>query len=329
MSTQTLRGLNGLAPFHWRGDRPRLVDFNPAFASLLGRDAPLAGVDMLAFDEFLRTIELPSNPHRNLDDSLPPTITGSGNPFNGAKLFLTRVAVGLLDFTCNDCHRVPTGSSNGINRVFAGSQDMKVPHLRNVYEKLAFDPLRDPFLKVVNFGNTTPTAGFGVSHDGKSSLREFIGTFDGFFFETELDDLVDFVIGFPTGTYPCVGAQQPIDRVRSGDPAALARIGILVAEAEAGHCDLVFKRSRGRNVRGFVYDTVVGRFLPDSSSGMPQTLAELLADLRGAESATLMAVPVGSGPRHGIDRDSDGCLDADERVPDDGVCHPTASRNPH
>ena len=112
----------------------------------------------------------------------------------------------------------------------------------------------------------------------------------------------------------------------------LARIGILVEEAQAGHCDRVLKGTGGRSVRGFVYDPIAGHFLPDRSGGMPQTLEDLLAGLRGAEPVTLMAVPAGSGPRHGIDRDRDrdGCLDGDERVPDDGACHPLpASRNPH
>ncbi|MDB6033100.1 MAG: hypothetical protein JWM16_3438, partial [Verrucomicrobiales bacterium] len=36
MTTQTLRGLKGLEPLHWRGDRTNFNHFNGAFASLLG-----------------------------------------------------------------------------------------------------------------------------------------------------------------------------------------------------------------------------------------------------------------------------------------------------
>ena len=41
MTTQTLRGLAGLEPFHWRGDRQNFQHFNAAFADLLGRSGPL------------------------------------------------------------------------------------------------------------------------------------------------------------------------------------------------------------------------------------------------------------------------------------------------
>ena len=34
--TQTLRGMSGGAPFHWRGDRPTLQSFNPTFDKLMG-----------------------------------------------------------------------------------------------------------------------------------------------------------------------------------------------------------------------------------------------------------------------------------------------------
>jgi len=35
LTTQTLRGLRGTGPFHWRGDRPDLSAFNPAFDSVM------------------------------------------------------------------------------------------------------------------------------------------------------------------------------------------------------------------------------------------------------------------------------------------------------
>ena len=37
MTTQTLRGLQGLDPLHWRGDRTNFLHFNIAFPGLLGR----------------------------------------------------------------------------------------------------------------------------------------------------------------------------------------------------------------------------------------------------------------------------------------------------
>src|SRR6185369_13212391 len=55
MTTQTLRGLNGLDPFHWRGDRTNFTHFNIAFPGLMGTSALTAG-DMDAYREFINTI---------------------------------------------------------------------------------------------------------------------------------------------------------------------------------------------------------------------------------------------------------------------------------
>ena len=40
MTTQTLRGLQDMEPFHWRGDRQNFQHFNGAFVSLMGRGQP-------------------------------------------------------------------------------------------------------------------------------------------------------------------------------------------------------------------------------------------------------------------------------------------------
>ena len=96
IATQTLRGM--LEPLHWRGDRPTMNDFNMAFVSLLGtadigpingKPAGLTAEDMEQFRQFALAIRFPSNPYRNLDDTLPNhevRVHGSlfpGNPGNG------------------------------------------------------------------------------------------------------------------------------------------------------------------------------------------------------------------------------------------------------
>ena len=55
MTTQTLRGLNGLDPLHWRGDRTNFTHFNGAFDSLLGGSA-LSAADMDAYRDFINTL---------------------------------------------------------------------------------------------------------------------------------------------------------------------------------------------------------------------------------------------------------------------------------
>jgi DNA-binding beta-propeller fold protein YncE len=91
MVTQSLRGMANHGPMHWRGDRTGGSDqpsaqpnagsfdenaafrsFNPAFVSLLGRDAELSPAQIQAFADFALQIKYPPNPIRNLDNSLTP-----------------------------------------------------------------------------------------------------------------------------------------------------------------------------------------------------------------------------------------------------------------
>ena len=89
MTTQTLKGLAGQDPLHWRGDRTNFLAFNGAFNSLLGGQA-LAEEDMRAYHDFIDTITFQPNPNQNLDRSLPtafPTRNGTGNPARGLNFF--------------------------------------------------------------------------------------------------------------------------------------------------------------------------------------------------------------------------------------------------
>jgi hypothetical protein len=85
MTTQTLRGLKGMEPLHWRGDRASFLDFNPAFDSLMGAEL-LSDEDMAAFKDFVETIVFQPNPNRNLDNSPPSTLAG-GDPAAGRHFF--------------------------------------------------------------------------------------------------------------------------------------------------------------------------------------------------------------------------------------------------
>ena len=78
MTTQTLRGIQSAAPFHWRGDRPTLQSFNGTFDKLMG-GTQLSDEDIDAMAAYLSTLRHHPNPHRNTDRSLPPTFA-DGNP---------------------------------------------------------------------------------------------------------------------------------------------------------------------------------------------------------------------------------------------------------
>ena len=304
MVTQTLRGLRGMEPFHWRGDRRNFQHFNGAFATLLGRSEPLPEADMEAFTEFIMTVELPPNPYRNADDSLPaqiPVVRGDGSAAVGDP----RRGESLFAANCSFCHQLPKGTSNQLIATNQRPQDFKVPHLRNAYEKIDFDALRsfDPALAI---GPSARRRGFFMLNDGVMDLTTLIramlpgGGADG-------DDVTSFVLAFPTESFPCVGRQVSV-----AAPGLVGDVATLVEEAKRGHCDLVAKGVSGGKPAGWVYDDSRAGFVPDSSRDPVVTASALSDAIAPGELVTFTAVPPGNGVRLGIDRDRDGCLDRDE-----------------
>jgi DNA-binding beta-propeller fold protein YncE len=243
MTTQTLRGM--IEPLHWRGDRGTMAAFNPAFVALMGtqdagpvdgKPAGLSAEMMELFRQFALGITFPPNPNRNVDDTLPNapvTIPGHpqpGNPTVGESIFTTvKSANGL--FQCSACHAAPFGTAGGklggINpgdpsTMHAGllngqadkivHNDMKVPHLRNLYQK--FGP---------TFGTSAnPTdskSGFGLIHDG--SMPDLVTFLSQTLFAVTAQnarDLQMFLLFFPTGTKPAVGKELSVPPGPPGMP---------------------------------------------------------------------------------------------------------------
>ena len=170
MTTQTVSGLSGTVPYHWRGDKPELVDFNGAFVGLQGRSAVLSGSEFQLFEDFVFSIQLPPNPNRLIDDSLPAATT-EGDPEIGETFFFTPVASG--GGGCSDCHANASGNNSRVVPVALiqaiSNQEMTVPQLRTLYEKTGFD--REAALTV---------RGFGSSHNGAfASLMPHQGQLGG------------------------------------------------------------------------------------------------------------------------------------------------------
>jgi YVTN family beta-propeller protein len=325
MTTQTLRGLENLEPFHWRGDRQNFQAFNVAFVSLMGLANQLAASDMDAFTNFIMTEKFPPNPYRNLDDSMPNAITvpsqsgggatATGNPNNGFTLF----TVNNLDanvFKCNTCHLLPTGTTrnlfNGSNEL--ESQDFKIPQLRNMYEKVGFQVIRPNLLNSdpTNIGVTNQKRGFGFIHDGSVSLTEFLAA-PVFTSTTQQErDLFAFMLAFATETAPAVGAQQTVTTANRNNSTVVSTINTLIAQAQASKCDLIVKGSVGGVAKGFVYDVPSGTFIPDDIIESAVTDTQLRSALQGGDVITYMGVPVGAGVRMGIDRDRDTWPDRTE-----------------
>lgn len=231
MMTQTFQDIIGNEPFHWRGDRNGIEEFNGAFESINGDDTQLTSDEMLKFKAMMATITFPPNPFRNLDNTLPESIAltnhytsgrfstageplGAGNPKNGLELYNS----GLLDnvFQCGSCHTLPTGMAvNGglklgtINATIGGefmplgpgdSNHLGIVSVDGSTQKSIKTPqLRNLYDKVgFETSRNESLTGFGFLHDGAiDSVARFLSA--GAFSvdsDQEVADLVALMMAF-------------------------------------------------------------------------------------------------------------------------------------
>ncbi len=289
MVTLSLRGLRGLEPFHWRGDRPDLAAFNRTFVDLLGRAAPLPDSAMASLERFLLSLRQPPNPRLRLDGS----VAGPGAA-RGEHLFRRRV---LRDGRrCADCHSGPSGTDGRLvsGRVLGISQDMKVARLRGLYRKAAF----------AHDGSAASIAGFLES-------KHFLPG-AGAVALAQRRDLEAFLLSFDTGMPPAVGRQVTFGDPEGSGAARVATLDTLVRLARRGVCDLIAKGVANGQQRGWVL-MGDGTFQSDRrAEGRLDAEALRRLAMPGGE-ITFTGVPPGCGVRMGVDADRDGRFDRDER----------------
>lgn len=348
MTTQSLRGMDNHGAMHWRGDRTGGNDestsqpnggsfdeeaafkkFNPAFEGLIGRDSELSEGDMQAFTDFVLQITYPPNPIRSLDNGLTPA-QQRGHDFYFGPISDTAE-------TCNGCHVLDSGGNSGEPRPgFFGTdggssfenepQIMKVPHLRNLYQKVGmFGMAPTPFINNGNNGHQGPQIrGTGFMHDGGcDTLFRFMnatvfnrsvvnpgGFPTGAMGDAMRRDAEEFLLAFPSNMAPIVGQNITL---RSGAPAGVdGRIDLLLARADQGECHVVAQGLVGGEIRSYLY---VGgaMFQGDRVNEVLVSDASLRASAQNNNAyLTYTAWPPGSGIRVGLDRDRDGHYNGDE-----------------
>ncbi len=306
MTTQSLRGISGTEPLHWRGDRAQLASFNPAFVSLLGGPRQLTGAEMADFQAFVQSLSYPPNPNQNLDRTLPNPATGP-SAARGATLFNNNLLDGGI-FTCNQCHTATPGSGTGTNGALipafaiAESQDLKVPQLRGEYQKTGF--FRVPGEQVT---------GYGFIHDGSTdTLFSFLHA-SPFVFQNDNQrrDIEQFVLAFDSGIAPAVGLPVTVDADNRTSTAVINRINLLQSQAGAHNCELVVRGLYNGTPRGFLY-LGNGSYQTDKQGEASVPLATLLQQAGTRAELTFTGVAVGAGRRNSIDRDGNGTLNRDE-----------------
>jgi len=302
MTTQTLRGLDGSDPLHWRGDKPDFTHFNGAFDSLMG-GSMLSGADMNAYRDFIDTIRFQPNPNQNLDRSLPASFDG-GDPIVGRNTYINETG-------CNACHTLPTGS-NGLvipGAILQETQDFKVPHLRNVYQKVNLD----------RSSGAVSVGGFGLVHDGEDDgMFMFLSrpVFGSLSTDTlRKQNLGAFVQCLDTGMAPAVGYSRTVTPANVGDGDVVTDWSLLEGQADLGNVDLIGKGTVNGIHCGLVYQPGSTNYLTDRVGMGPFSRTDLEAAVTGGDTVTLMGVPVGSGTRMGVDRNLDGIFDGDVPSP--------------
>lgn len=372
MTTQSLRGMANHGAMHWRGDRTAANDeasvqpdggafnedgafkkFNVAFVGLNGRSEMLAPQDMQAFTDFVLQITYPPNPVRNLDNSLTAEEAAGRDIFFGERsdTFLNCDGCHVLDPDGNREFGVAKPGFFGTDGRFsfeAETQIFKIPHLRNLYQKVGmFGMAAVPF---VNPGDNEfqgdQVRGFGFLHDGSfdtlfrfHGLRVFTqrpvgllgpndpGNPGGFPFlppehplapqvnpvgEKMRRDMEAFMLAFDSNLAPIVGQQVTLTR-RTSD-SVRPRIALMINRAQANECDLVAKLRFWERERGFLYEQGEWRRDRAGRSSIPNDVFLIVVELLNLPT-TFTCVPPGSGVRIGIDRDENGTLDGDEDRP--------------
>ncbi len=252
-------------------------NFIVAFEGLLGLDVELESVqstskarvvielenDVDKFADFMLQVQLPPNPLRGLDNQLSPSAQLGESFFDGR-----RRSDGLdRDYasngpqadgkTCEDCHtHDPSKGFFGTDgKVGSGGEILilKVPHFRNLYQKLGMFglPDREGFLPSFTARHQgDQIRGFGFLHDGATdTLFNFLsgGVFDdgyktcaqtrggvplwsgcdfndgqnvGIPNDSVRKGLVDFMLEFDSDLAPIVGQQITLSQTSSEDMKA-------------------------------------------------------------------------------------------------------------
>jgi len=270
---------------------------------------------------------------------------GTGNAVQGLALFRPP---NLLDggaVACSTCHAMPSGlgtdtllngafvyqpiaaGPNGerhhalVNIDGTTNVSMKVPQLRNLYEKLGFDMTQQ-----------LNTRGAGFVHDGAvDTIQRFISEpVFNLTNNTQVANMVAFMLAFsgsdlpsgsPTGlleppgtasrdSHAAVGRQTTLVSAGSPAPGQLTLIGSMHTLANALKVDVIVKGRQGGQSRGYLY-LGGGQYQSDRSAETLSSAALQALASPGSE-LTYSVVPRGTGLRLGIDRDLDTHFDRDE-----------------
>lgn len=310
MVTQSTARLAETAPYHWRGEKHQLKQFDGAFVGLLENETTLGG-NFIYIERYLKHLALAPNPRQRLDRVF--TVAER----RGATVFQTVPSFG--GFTCADCHQLPLGTSGEIVPFKAGgfAKSGVVPPLRGVGDKLS------PIHNAGGSFGTRTELGAGLLHHGSvASIHDLLTLEDPgqpgqplfTFTAAQIADLEAFLLAFDTGLAPAAAYAYT---ARGENPVEdQAQFDFLINQAERGNCDLVFHAppppGRPERTAAGLYRPEIGAFERNAAQLGPLSPAQLLAAAGPHRPITLLGLPRLSGETFALDLDRDGLYDLDE-----------------
>ena len=336
--TQTLKGIDAQAPFHWRGERPALEDFDPAFDFLLGgqtlaalqAELDAAGTDtdgttlFEEFEAYVFSLKTPANPFQHEDNVvsdevvLPHPSGLQGSALAGQLKF--RDQVSLNSSTCIDCHQLPTGTDSDI---VADAPKLNPATIR--FKPTAFNEMwrkdLQPIVNVDLVGSATPhqrpMLGTGLLHDGLL-LDSFTFIQPSVFQGLDAQDAADiaaYVQQIPNQNAPAVHQAVLYDPLHLGASARIANY--LIPQAELGFVDLIalgtFPLGGTPTEVDWVYRPTTQLFEPSDDAFASKSWSEFVIETNaGLASNLFLGVPLGTGQQMALDADGDALYDGNE-----------------
>jgi hypothetical protein len=336
MVTQSLQGLSNWevdpaardlfanAPYHWRGDRQTVQDFEEGFVNLLGTPQP-SPAQKAQMEQFVLSISYPPNPKQDRTRTYP----AGSRVARGLDLFHTQKTV-LADRSCSTCHELPDGSNNRLTVLvtdpaiqkfiqFANRQGIESAALRGLFQK---EPVWQSSGLDHQTASSTRIGHFGLNHNGiqpatanldSSGVPQNLTTINSFidlFFnnniaqqKTDGEDVKQFVHELDWGIAPIIGwvshVRQP-EWVSFFQPPPGNTFTTMVGqvhEANAGLVVWVQLNAPTPSRRGFRYFPD-GSFLEEPTGTVAFSLQQIHALMSNAQdSLTFVAVPLGSERR--------------------------------
>lgn len=321
-------------PYHWRGDRGFVEQFNGAFVNLMGAPnitpnppnplfhAALPASDMTLYRNFIFSIHYPPNPREPWERVYSGDLGDPDDPATGSlaqlglKGFLTTNSDGPVNIpvTCENCHALPEGSNNLLTETLGNTQSQSLPgqSLETAQTKALF--LKEKrLLRVVNGAFVQPhgldviTHEFGLIHTGESTIggfgsntiNDFVSGFAALLDPVSpnlRDGISHYLREFDSGVAPLVGFTVSLTVPEyGGDPAGLqASLAGLEQQRLAINVGIAIHARVNGVLRGFWYDVTDPNGKPYHEE--PQTGLATIGPFSSSELLDLLDATLGVDP---------------------------------